>query len=48
MATTEYMRFTLEDERTGRTHGWRFAAGWFRRASGLAWAWFVREVSDHG
>ncbi len=26
--------------------GWRFEAGWFRRASGLEWAWFSREVDE--
>ncbi len=26
--------------------GWRFEAGWFRRASGLEWAWFSRDVDE--
>ncbi len=40
-------RFTRQEHERGATVDWRFAAGWFRRASGLAWAWFEREV-NHG
>ena len=48
MATVEYMRFTLDEVRNGRAAGWRFWSGWFERASGLTWAWYVREVRDDG
>ena len=46
METVEYMRFTLEEVRAGRAAGWRFHAGWFVRASGLTWAWYVRELGE--
>ncbi len=39
-------RFTRNDFEKGSTTGWRFEAGWFRRASGLEWAWFSREVDE--
>ncbi len=46
MATTEYMQFTIEDHREGRTAGWNFAAGWFQFTSGLTWAWFWRPADE--
>lgn len=42
----EYQRFTLDEAKRGCATGWCFNAGWFRRASGLEWAWFSREVGD--
>ena len=48
MKTAEYMRFTVDEVQQGKAAGWSFAAGWFRRASGLIWAWFRREVPDDG
>ncbi len=39
-------RFTREEHERGDAAGWRLEAGWFRRMSGLEWAWFRREVED--
>ncbi len=46
MATVDYHRFTLEEIRQGKAAGWSFAAGWFRRVSGLTWAWFWRPTDE--
>ncbi len=42
----EVHRFTREEHDRGDTTDWHFDAGWFRRVSGLEWAWFRREVED--
>ena len=41
----EVVRFTRQEHEHGDTAGWRFDAGWFRRMSGLEWAWFSREIT---
>ena len=46
MGTAEYLRVLREDARRLEGEGWRLAEGWFRRCSGLEWAWYTREVSD--
>ena len=46
METTEYLRVLREDARRLEGKGWSIAAGWYRRCSGLEWAWYVREVPD--
>ncbi len=47
--SSEVRRFTLREHEQGLTAGWRLAAGWFERASGLRWAWFVRDgEGNHG
>jgi len=42
----EVRRFTRDEHARGETAGWRFDGRWHRRASGLEWAWFQREISD--
>ncbi len=42
----EVQRFTRHQHNRGDTTGWRFAAGWFLRDSGLQWAWFSREPEE--
>ena len=42
----EYLRVLRKDAPYVEREGWRFAAGWFHRCSGLEWAWYVREVPD--
>lgn len=44
-ASFELHRFTRQEVREGLAEGWRLHAGWFRRASGLEWAWFTRDVA---
>ena len=46
METTDYLRVLREDAHRLEGEGWRLAAGWFRRCSGLEWAWFEREAGD--
>ena len=41
-------RFTRGEADGGDATGWRFEAGWFRRASGLEWTWFSRTVQEDG
>ncbi len=45
-STREFLRITREECSNGLPYGWRFEAGWFRRASGLEWAWFGRDVDE--
>ncbi len=42
----DVMRVTRRDYDRGQASGWQFEAGWFRRASGIEWAWFSREVDE--
>ncbi len=42
----EYFRVGREHACDATAKGWRFEAGWFRRASGLEWAWFSREIEE--
>jgi len=42
----DVMRFTKEEHERGDAEGWRLWAGWYERASGLRWAWFVRSVDE--
>ena len=48
LATFAVRRFTQPEFERGETAGWRLCARWHRRASGLRWAWFRREVGDDG
>ena len=41
-------RFTNDEVERGDAVGWRLWCGWFERASGLRWAWFIREEQDDG
>jgi hypothetical protein len=43
---TEVHRFARDEHDGGDATGWRLDVGWFRRVSGLQWAWFSREVND--
>ena len=38
--------FTREAHERQVTRGWQFEAGWFRRVSGLEWAWFSRRIAE--
>lgn len=38
----EYLRVERSDAARAEAAGWRFSVGWFRRASGLEWAWYER------
>ena len=38
--------FTRQEHERQLTRGWRFEAGWFRRMSGLEWAWFNRAIKE--
>ena len=42
----EVRRFTHYEHECGETDGWRVYSAWYRRMSGLEWAWFRREVED--
>ena len=42
----EVMRFTRKEVQRGAATGWRFSAGWFRKTSGLEWAWFDRDLDE--
>ncbi len=42
----EVRRFTRREHVQGMTTDWRLEVGWFRRMSGLEWAWFSRETVD--
>ena len=42
----EVRRFSHLEHDRGDTNGWQFEVGWFRRMSGLEWAWFSREVAE--
>jgi hypothetical protein len=37
-------RFTKDEHERGDTTGRRFEARWFRRVSGLEWAYFTKET----
>ena len=45
-SVVEVMRFTREEVQRGDATGWRFSAGWFRKVSGLEWAWFDRDIDE--
>ena len=42
----EVRRFTRQEHERGDTGNWWRTGAWYRRDSGLEWAWFRREVSD--
>ncbi len=44
----EVRRFTRQEHERGDTADWWRTGAWYRRDSGLEWAWFRQDLPDDG